>query len=365
MKTEQTRVAVVNAGPRVFTIGFLTVLLMVALRVAIGWHFFQEGLSHKNDPKWSSEGFLRQAKGPLAAQYKERLPGFHRWDELLIVPIDAPKSGKAADEAIAAGGAPAESDEDSAPTAKGKSAPAKTVFDNWYTQVAKDWESRAKQIENFYNFSDEQRKEVGVTLNKYGDNLRQLLAEYDTDITAYRHGLSRNIEMTARSGANDIPNIINRLASRTKNPTGEPGISDVKSTPAEWKADVQALENALEHDVAELATPEQRKLGTPPAAQSGLTLQKIDTIVIWTLMIGGACLVVGLFTRLSALVLALFLLSVMASQPPWIAEAVTTVFNYQLVEFLALLVLASSRVGRWAGLDFFIHYVFLRPFRST
>jgi hypothetical protein len=64
-------------------------------------------------------------------------------------------------------------------------------------------------------------------------------------------------------------------------------------------------------------------------------------------------------------VLAIFLGSVIASQPPWVAGALTTVFNYQAVEFVALLVLASSRVGRWGGLDFFIHHLFLRPFRSA
>src|SRR3982751_5939472 len=100
------------------------------------------------------------------------------------------------------------------------------------------------------------------------------------------------------------------------------------------KADVQALENALDREMVELATPEQRKLGTPPAVSDVLALKKIDTVVIWTLIIGGACLVIGLFTRASAVVLALFLLSVIASQPPWIADAVTTVFNYQFVELL-------------------------------
>ena len=77
-------------------------------------------------------------------------------------------------------------------------------------------------------------------------------------------------------------------------------------------------------------------------------------------MVIGA-LVAGLFTRLSALALALFLISVIASQPPWIAGTTSTYF--QGVECVALLVLATSHVGRWGGLDFFIHHLFLRPFR--
>jgi uncharacterized membrane protein YphA (DoxX/SURF4 family) len=70
-----------------------------------------------------------------------------------------------------------------------------------------------------------------------------------------------------------------------------------------------------------------------------------------------------LFTRLSALALALFLLSVIVAQPPWIAGTVETYFH--AAECVALLMLATSPVGRWAGLDFFVHYVLLRPFRSA
>ena len=359
MKTEQTPV-VARVYPRIFSISMLTVLLVVALRVAIGWHFFSEGLSHKNDPKWSSEGFLRQAKGPFAPYYKEHVPGFHRWDELMVIPLDEPEAKKPNDDSIAAGGAPADGEE--AAAAKGNPGPAKSVYGAWYKVVVDDWGNRAKEIETFYNYTADQKKNVDDLLKQYADNLDKVLAGYDTDITAYRHGLNRNIKISQQPGSDNIPNVIKRLTSRAANPTGEPGVSDGKSTPAEWKADAQALEAAFERDVVELAAPEQRKLGTPTAAQTGLTLQKIDTIVIWTLIIGGACLVVGLFTRLSAVVLALFLLSIVLSQPAWLAGTVDT-YN-QTVECIALLVLASSHVGRWGGLDFFVHHLLLRPFRS-
>src|SRR3954468_16243813 len=161
MKTEQTRV-VAPVYPRIFSVSMLTVVLMVALRVAIGWHFFSEGLSHKNDPKWSSEGFLRQAKGPFAPYYKQNLPGFHRWDELMIIPLDEPKSAKPGDDSIAAGGAPGDSED--AP-AKGKPGPAKSVYGGWQKVVVDDWGNRAKEIESFYKYTDEQKKNVDEILN--------------------------------------------------------------------------------------------------------------------------------------------------------------------------------------------------------
>jgi hypothetical protein len=83
-------------------------------------------------------------------------------------------------------------------------------------------------------------------------------------------------------------------------------------------------------------------------------LHRIDTVIAWTLMIVGACLIVGLFTRLAAVVGALFLLSIICAQPPWLATSVQTYTYNQSVEMLALLMLATTRVGRWCGVDYFI-----------
>jgi uncharacterized membrane protein YphA (DoxX/SURF4 family) len=349
-----------NLNSRPYTIGLLSVVLMMALRVVIGWHFFQEGLAHKNDPKWSSEGFLRQAKGPLADQYKQRLPSFHKWDVLILAPA-APE--KHHDDSIAAGGAPAEGGDEAAAKNKDAAKPENSpVYGLWYAEAVRDWNTRRDEIASFYKFADEQKQASEKVLDKYADRLAKSLAGYEADIVAYRHALTRNQELAAQPGAEDIPNRNARLTKRSANPTGEPDIT-VSSGPSDWRSDAEALERSFAHDVAALATADQLKAG--PISDSPTEVKKIDTVVIWALIIGGACLVVGLFTRLSAVVLALFLGSVIASQPPWVAGALTTVFNYQAVEFVALLVLASSRVGRWGGLDFFIHHLILRPFRST
>jgi uncharacterized membrane protein YphA (DoxX/SURF4 family) len=68
------------------------------------------------------------------------------------------------------------------------------------------------------------------------------------------------------------------------------------------------------------------------------------------------CLIVGLFTRLACVLGAAFLVSVVLTQPFWVTEATPT-FN-QWVEMLALLTLATTHVGKWGGLDFFISALF-------
>src|SRR5271168_1744764 len=51
--------------------GVGTRLFLVALRLAIGWHFLFEGLEKLSSPTWSSEAYLREASGPLAPEFRE------------------------------------------------------------------------------------------------------------------------------------------------------------------------------------------------------------------------------------------------------------------------------------------------------
>jgi thiosulfate dehydrogenase [quinone] large subunit len=44
-------------------------IAITVLRVLVGWHFFYEGLTKLSAPSWSAAGFLKQAKGPFAAQF--------------------------------------------------------------------------------------------------------------------------------------------------------------------------------------------------------------------------------------------------------------------------------------------------------
>ena len=57
----------------------------------------------------------------------------------------------------------------------------------------------------------------------------------------------------------------------------------------------------------------------------------------------------------------LFLLSVMATQPPWTLEGGLGPLQYfQFVELAGLVVLAAVPTGRLAGLDFFVRRAFGR-----
>ena len=78
----------------------------------------------------------------------------------------------------------------------------------------------------------------------------------------------------------------------------------------------------------------------------------VDTIVAYLHVCVGACLMLGLFTRTASVAGALFMLSVVAAQPPWVAGAQP--MYKESVEMLALLALATTGAGRFAGLDYVI-----------
>lgn len=88
----------------------------------------------------------------------------------------------------------------------------------------------------------------------------------------------------------------------------------------------------------------------------------------WGLLIGGLCILFGLFTRLACFGVAMFLLTeILLNTPlPWLptspkSEGSYAFVNKNTVEMLALLVLATLPTGRWFGLDALLSCIW--PFR--
>jgi uncharacterized membrane protein YphA (DoxX/SURF4 family) len=94
----------------------------------------------------------------------------------------------------------------------------------------------------------------------------------------------------------------------------------------------------------------------------------IDWSTRWLLLIAGGCLLVGLFSRLACLACAGFLvMEYLFNSPfPWFpaspkAEGNYLYINKNVIEFLALIVLATLPTGRWLGLDAILSRIW--PFR--
>lgn len=91
-------------------------------------------------------------------------------------------------------------------------------------------------------------------------------------------------------------------------------------------------------------------------------LANADLITMWGLTIVGACLILGLFTRLASLAGIGFILLFYLAAPPLIgyfyaipAEGSYLIVNKNLVEAAALAVVLLTGSGRFAGVDRIVH----------
>jgi uncharacterized membrane protein YphA (DoxX/SURF4 family) len=125
---------------------------------------------------------------------------------------------------------------------------------------------------------------------------------------------------------------------------------------AELVGPVKTLDTELKNEARKILTPQQLALGPP---SEPWTDQKIvDWMTIGALVVLGVLLIAGLATRAAAIAGAGMLLSFYLVWPPWpgVAEAVGStehsfIVNKNLIEAVALLALAALPSGQWFGLD--------------
>lgn len=283
-------------------------VMLVLLRLNIGWHFFSEGVKHYTDPNWSSEGFLRAATGPLAPKFRSVLPDYHGLRALQ-----------------------ANGDADAA--------------DAWIKRVSDSLADAHKQAADFYKFSDEQKAAADKILALRQKQLADWLKEHKEEIGTYIHERARLAKARAEPTAEAVPFQKKRIADKQ---------NELNRQASGWLAQIRSIETQFRTELADLRTEEQSKLGLVPHERT--QLEKVDTVMTYGIMGIGICLLLGLFTRLACLLGAAFLFSVVLTQPFWVSDAQPT-FN-QWGEMIALLTLATTNVGKWGGLDFFVSCLF-------
>jgi len=292
-----------------YTISMATAILLVVLRLNIGWHFFSEGVKHYTDPQWTSAPVLRNATGPLAPMYRSYLPDFHGMDYWL--------HGERTEKPAAA-------------------------VQGWIDQVQSDWDERRQQFAVHYGLDEKQQKQATKISGQYQGRARSWSGRNKDDLVNHVHQWRRQEASGRAPDAKEVPFREQRVAAGKAELTGQAG---------GWQAELAAIERDYENSLSEILTDEQRASAPlpPPAAP----IDKIDRTMTYAILGIGTLLLLGLFTRTACAAGALFLLSVVMTQPFWVTDAQPT-FN-QFVEMFALLALATTEVGRWGGLDYFVH----------
>ena len=297
-------------------------ILLVLLRVAIGWHFFSEGLDHHSQRSWSSEMFLRQAKGPLTPLYHSVIPDFHHFDDLIHGDQDE-ETGVVTEE-----GRPLR--------------PGEVLANRWRDNVLDAWEAHRKEFSDFYNLTDQQKQEAVNVLALRKGQFEEWVGLIRPDIDVHVYDWRRIRASHDDRASKEVPFMKKRSGDK---------LAALKAEASRWASQAREFERGYQAELEGILTSDQLDRGDLPRPKT--TLTRVDKVMTYGILTIGVCLIVGLLTRTAAVLGALFLLSVVASQPFWVPGTQPT-FN-QAVEMIALMVLSTTHVGRWAGLDFFLH----------
>jgi uncharacterized membrane protein YphA (DoxX/SURF4 family) len=342
----------------------LTRFFLILLRIAIGWHFLFEGIdkieSIRRGPTetsrpFSSAAYLYESSGPLNSVVKEQVgdPDYAAIERLT----------------------PFETLNESKPPLAGKRYLAPIVIEEW-----DEYFNRAAQYYGIPRDS-EQMKKAEEALEKAKDKAGLWLLQGGKDVDKSFSSVVYKAPMTTKERVDEYRRKLAQVHDVVEHELPAFDKDVKKNNLQAAKAEVVRLRNELLADLKQpldeairgVLSDEQKRM-PPMSADYGKALTElsriewIDRIVSWGLIVVGGCLLLGLFTRTSAVAGALFLLMLYLAMPPFpgVPEVTRTEGKYffvnkNLVEMLALLVLATTRSGQWIGLDGLI--VSLNPFR--
>lgn len=326
--TAETTPKLATRGHEWFRITGCTVAALVVLRVAIGWHFLYEGVWKVESGSFSATPYLTGATGPLSNVFRGMV-------------FDADGLERMANE-----------------------------HDVLYRRI----DERTARIIKSFHFDERQqtllkRFAEQCKHDKDGDSVDAVIAneDYQRELKNYRDLLDKLYALQAKPGktAFEEERLKDAYSKRTQARVALLAKVEAPINRIDPHGSMQVTPTADEKpaDVEFRFTSEQLRRGTiaPPRSQTAL----IDSMVMWGLTIVGVCLMLGLFTRLACLGAAGFLLMFYLAAPPWpgVLELGPSdgghylFVNKNMVELLAVLALATTGVGRWFGLDAFVHAI--------
>jgi len=321
--------------------------MLVILRLGLGFHFLYEGLwKIKHADTFSAAPFLSEAKGPVAPLFYAMLPDLDGRQRLGVT-FDSGRPQLAV-----------ETDAQGNPLFEERKDPSGKVLGRWpkykLSAYLDAWGDFAEQTKAFYQASDDQAKKIDALLERYASSAREYVAEHADQILAHFESRQRFENSRGRNLA---------LYQRQRDWDRE---RELRREVNGWLAELEALGRQFQQAVGNVLDPEQKARGPAVAPWNPLHWSRLELLnfaVTYGLTAIGLCLILGLFTRLAALGGAAFMAFVVMTQPAWpglyppdppvVGHALLV--NKDFVEMLALMVIATTASGRWAGLDFFVH----------
>jgi len=289
--------------PNIRTFTGWTILFMVLLRISIGWHFFYEGIWKLNQEDWQATSYLTASSGPLRPVF--------RW---MVRDVDGLE--RMTKDSIAG------------------------RIDKRFDKLADHYNLDEGQVKKLGTFRDDRIKEAQTAI----DN-----PEFQIQLANYKDFIAEVAAMERPWGGGTEYDNERLVYNYGKKNTAMKDLLDKVEKPLK----------DLEENILKACDQEQLKAGPPPPEPS--QTEFIDWANMLALTAVGVCLMLGLFTRLSALggigLLGLYYFAM----PPWpglpespMAEGHYLIINKNLIEMLALFMIMTTRIGRWGGLDAFV-----------
>lgn len=400
-------------------ISFVACFFLVLLRVSIGWQFLYEGLwkhkTYQTSQPWTAEGYLKNARGPFRDTFRDMVGDpdsldkldydkmaamWDDWhqrflahhpdlDDVQKLHIDGLLNGTPLFyENLAA--LPAGVD-------LKKFKPTKPPKDGYVKFDAKERrletnlhllpeerDALVKMAES--QDTDDQAKKDSVTkyqiaINKLYQRSSKLSLKERLQVLLKEDPERVGVILESHEGTVDhkrlgkIQVYKNLLERYERNLAGvQVGFQhdhlsnqwgEIQEKRAELVGPVDALTTELHSTAAKELTLKQSQRGPVPASPTKIS--EINQMTIWSLIILGALMMAGLFSRLSALGAAGLLLMFYLPIPPWpgVPEAPgpehSLIVNKNLIECIACLALAFMPTGRWVGLDALVRrFIFFR-----
>jgi uncharacterized membrane protein YphA (DoxX/SURF4 family) len=368
------------------------VVLLVVLRVGIGWQLLYEGLwkidTLSSQSPWSSDGYLKSAQGPMRNLFRAMTGDpddkswidaetvAQRWDQWKnrFASHYGLNESQSARLTTLLDGAPAFAAAlDSLPEGVDfKALRLENIisFDPKAKQLRVDGRQHLKASEKA-ELEDQIAGKEGDTYDKYRQALEDVFARssrlsYKERMLAHLEGNPDNAGWTNEKNRITQIQLYNEMVSRYEQKLAGVELpfqrdhltriwSDTRAKGRELAGPVMAMDEELKEDAIGLLTVEQLRKGPLPTPWTPLKI--VDMLTITGLAGLGILLIIGLFSRFAAFSAAFMVFGFYMAMPPLpgLPEAPgpehSFIVNKNLVEVMALLALAAVPTGQWFGVD--------------
>jgi uncharacterized membrane protein YphA (DoxX/SURF4 family) len=404
-------------------ISSLACVFLVTLRLAIGWHLLYEGLwkihSQSTAQPWSSEGYLKNASGPLRDYFRGLTgdPNDYRW-----LDYDAMVEKWDDWHARYLEHYPGVTDGQGAANVANRlhtlingqpdfrvaleALPEGVDLSKWKNAIKFDAKAKRLIVDGKYHLLPGERDDIlalapaipeptaeqtpnAAIIAKFRKAVEdvyklQSKLSYKERLAALLKGDPERVGVLQKEKGDGGAVIEQRLGEialyKAQVERYEANLAKVK-TSFQWDhlqrqwgelqtlrrkliGPVQALESELKIEAEKLLSTEQLSAGPVPERMTPIRALNLQTM--WGLTIIGTLLIAGLFTRIAAVAGAFLLANFYMAVPPWPncppepGPDHSLVVNKVFLESLTCLTLATLPTGKWFGIDALINVLFWR-----